>query len=315
MRITVMGAGGVGGYFGAKLAKSGCEVSFVARGAHLAAIRQSGLRVESQSGEIYLPEVRASDDPAAFAAPDYVFICVKLWDTEAAVRSLEKVKAPHTAFLSFQNGVQKDDLLRKLLGEKAVMGGVAYIGAGIARPGVIRHTGTMQRLVFGEFGGSRSERATALLEACTHAGIDAEISADVRRAIWEKFVFIVGLSAVTSATRKTIGPVRANPRTRALLLEVMQETVAVGRAHGVNLPEDYAEKRLAFVDGLPAEMTSSMHNDLEAGKRLELDWLSGGVVELGKAANVPTPMNRAVSAILALYANGSEVASPLAATR
>jgi 2-dehydropantoate 2-reductase len=305
----------VGGYFGAKLAKSGCEVGFVARGAHLAAMRRDGLRVESQLGDIYLPEVRASDDPTAFGAPDYVFVCVKLWDTEGAMRDLEKVKAPHTAFLSFQNGVQKDNLLRKLLGEKAVMGGVGYIGAGIARPGVIRHTGTMQSLMFGEFDGSRSERAAALLEACTRAGIDAQISVDVRRAIWEKFVFIVGLSAVTSATRKTVGPVRANPRTRALLLEIMQETVAVGRAQGVNLPEDFAEKRLAFVDGLPAEMTSSMHDDLEAGKRLELDWLSGGVVELGKAVNVPTPMNRAVNAILALYANGSEGAAPRAATR
>lgn len=315
MRITIMGAGGVGGYFGAKLAQSGCEVNFVARGAHLACMRLNGMRVESQLGEIYLPAVHASDDPAAFGAPDYVFLCVKLWDTDASLRALAKVMAPQTAILSLQNGVQKDDLLLKTLGAKAVMGGVAYIGAEIARPGVIRHTGTMQKLLFGEFDGSRSERAAALLEACTRAGIDAEISADVRRAIWEKFVFIVGLSAVTSATRQTIGPVRANPRTRSLLLEIMRETVAVGRARGVNLPEDYAEKRLAFVDTLPAEMTSSMHHDLEAGKRLELDWLSGGVVELSKAANVPTPMNRAVSAILALYANGSEPATPRVATQ
>jgi 2-dehydropantoate 2-reductase len=315
MRIAVRGAGGVGGYFGAKLAKSGCEVNFVARGAHLAAMRQSGLRVESQLGDVYLPEVRASDDPGEFGPPDYVLLCVKLWDTEAALRALGRVKAPQTAVLSLQNGVQKDDVLRKMAGEKAVMGGVAYIGAGIARPGVIRHTGTIQRLVFGEFDGSRSERAAALLEACTRAGIDAEISADVRRAIWEKFVFIVGLSALTSATRKTIGPVRANPRTRGMLLEIMKETVAVGRAQGVNLPEDFPETRLAFVDSLPAEMTSSMHNDLEAGKRLELDWLSGGVVELGKAAGVPTPMNGAVSAILALYANGSETSPPRAAAR
>src|SRR5689334_7089118 len=234
MRITIMGAGGVGGYFGAKLAKSGCEVGFVARGAHLAFMRLNGLRVESQLGEISLPEVRASDDPAAFGTPDYVFLCVKLWDTEPAVRALAKVIAPQTAVLSFQNGVQKDDLLRKSLGEKAVMGGVAYIGAEIARPGVIRHTGTMQRLLFGEFDGSRFSsddargargRAGALLEACTRAGIDAEISTDVRRAIWEKFVFIVGLSALTSATRTTIGPVRGNARTRALLLEIMKETV------------------------------------------------------------------------------------------
>jgi 2-dehydropantoate 2-reductase len=314
MRITIVGAGGVGGYFGAKLAKSGCEVGFVARGAHLAAMRRDGLRVESQLGEIYLPEVRASEDPAAFAAPDYVFVCVKLWDTEAAMRAVTEVMAPQTAVLSFQNGVQKDDVLRKLLGEKAVMGGVAYIGAGIARPGLIRHTGTMQKLAFGEFDGGRSERAAALFEACTRAGIDAEISKDVRRATWEKFVFIVGLSALTSATRKTIGPVRANPRTRALLLEIMKETVAVGRAHGVNLPEDFAERRMTFVDTLPAEMTSSMHHDLQAGKRLELDWLSGGVVDLGGAGNVPTPMNRAVSAILAPYANGNE-APPRAATQ
>jgi 2-dehydropantoate 2-reductase len=314
MRITIVGAGGVGGYFGAKLAKSGCEVGFVARDAHLAAMRRDGLRVESQLGEIYVPGVRASEDAAAFGAPDYVFLCVKLWDTEAAVRTVAKSMAPQTAVLSFQNGVQKDDTLGKLLGDKAVMGGVAYIGAGIARPGVIRHTGTMQRLTFGEFDGGRSERAAALLKACTGAGIDAEISTDVRRAIWEKFVFIVGLSALTSATRKTIGPVRGNARTRALLLEIMTETVAVGRAHGVNLAEDFAEKRMAFVDTLPAEMTSSMHHDLEAGKRLELDWLSGGVVELGKAVNVPTPMNRAVSAILAVYANGNE-APPRAATQ
>jgi 2-dehydropantoate 2-reductase len=314
MRITIVGAGGVGGYFGAKLAKNGCEVGFVARGAHLAAMRRDGLRVESQLGEIYLPEVRASEDPAAFAAPDYVFVCVKLWDTEAAMRAVTKVMAPQTAVLSFQNGVQKDDVLRKLVGEQAVMGGVAYIGAGIGRPGVIRHTGTMQKLAFGEFDGGRSERAAALFEACARSGIDAEISKDVRRATWEKFVFIVGLSALTSATRKTIGPVRANPRTRALLLEIMKETVAVGRAHGVNLPEDFAEQRMTFVDTLPAEMTSSMHHDLQAGKRLELDWLSGGVVELGRAVNVPTPMNRAVSAILAPYANGNE-APPRAATQ
>jgi 2-dehydropantoate 2-reductase len=313
MRITIIGAGGVGGYFGARLAKSGCEVGFVARGGHLAALRENGLRVESQLGEIYLPEVNANDDAAAFGKPDYVFLSVKLWDTEPAVRGLAKVVGPQTAVLSFQNGVQKDDLLRKLLGEKSVMGGVAYIGAELARAGVVRHTGTMQRLLFGEFDGSRSQRAAALLEACTSAGIDAELSADIRRAIWEKFVFIVGLSALTTATRKTIGPVRGNARTRALLLEIMQETVAVGRARGVKLPEDYAEKRLAFVDSLPAEMTSSMHNDLEAGKRLELDWLSGGVVELGREMNVPTPMNRAVSAILALYANGAE-APPRAAT-
>jgi len=199
------------------------------------------------------------------------------------------------------------------------MGGVAYIGAGIARPGVIRHTGTMQKLAFGEFDGApqapsatpqRSPRAVALLDACTRAGIDAEISPDIRRAIWEKFVFMVGLSALTSTTRKSVGPVRADPRSRALLLEVMKETVAVGRAHGVNLPEDFAEKRMAFVDTLPPEMTSSMHHDLEAGKRLEVDWLSGAVVELSKAVGMHTPANRSITAILSAYATGAATSAP-----
>ncbi len=306
MRITVMGAGGVGGYFGARLAQGGCDVGFVARGAHLAALREHGLQVESQLGDILLAPVRASEDPAALGPADYVLICVKLWDTEAAARAVAPVVGPQTAVLSFQNGVQKDDTLRRAFGEKAVMGGICYIGTAIARPGVIRHTGTMQKLAFGEFDGSRSGRAVALLEACRRGGIDAEVSPDILRATWEKFVFIVGLSAATATMRTTIGPIRSNPRTRSFLLDVMREAVAVGRARGVQLAEDYAESRLAFCDGLPSEMTSSMHNDLERGSRLEVEWLSGSVAELGKAAGVPTPLNRVVSDILALHATGKQ---------
>jgi 2-dehydropantoate 2-reductase len=308
MKIIIVGAGGVGGYFGARLAQGGCDVGFVARGAQLAALREHGLRVESQLGDIFLPKVRASDDPQSFGTPDYVFICVKLWDTEAALRSVAPVVASQTAVISFQNGVQKDDLLRRGFGEKSVMGGVGYIGSMVVRPGVIHHTGTMQRLAFGEYDGSRSPRAVALLGACVRGGIDAEISADIRRAIWEKFVFLVGLSATTTTMRKTIGPIRSTPQTRAFLLDVMREVVAVGRAHGVRLAEDNAEKRLDFCDGLPADMDSSMHADLERGNRLEVEWLSGAVVELGKAAGVQTPMNRAVYDILALHARGKHEA-------
>lgn len=306
LRITIMGAGGVGGYFGAKLAQGGCDVGFVARGAHLAALREHGLRVESQLGDIHLTSVRASDDPGALGPADYVLLCVKLWDTEAAVRALAPVVGPQTAILSLQNGVQKDDLLRRAFGEKTVMGATCYIGTAIAQPGVIRHTGTMQKMAFGEFDGTRSARAIALLEACRQGGIEADLSPDIRRTTWEKFVFIVGLSAATTTMRATIGPIRSIPRTRAFLLDVMREVVAVGRAQGVRLREDYAESRLAFCDGLPSEMTSSMHNDLENGNRLEVNWLSGSVAELGKAASVPTPLNRAVSDILALHANGKQ---------
>ena len=184
MRITIMGAGGVGGYFGARLAQGGSDVGFVARGAHLAALREHGLRVESQIGNIHLPKVRVSDDPQSLGLADYVFICVKLWDTDAALRAVAPIVGPGTTVISFQNGVQKDDQLWRMFGQKAVMGGASYIGSAVARPGVIAHTGTMQKLAFGEYDGSRSPRATALLEACLRGGIDAwaeEVDASIRR--------------------------------------------------------------------------------------------------------------------------------------
>jgi 2-dehydropantoate 2-reductase len=305
MRVTIMGSGAVGGYFGAKLAQGGADVGFVARGAHLAAMRENGLRIESKLGDIHLTQVRASDDPAALGPADYVLICVKLWDTETAARAVAPIVGPETAVISLQNGVTKDDILRQILGDKAVMGGLCYIGSALAAPGVIRHTGVMQKMVFGEYDGSRSPRAVAFLEACKRGGIDADISLDIRRALWEKFAFLVGLSGATTTIRKTIGPIRSNSHTRAFYLDLMREVVAVGRAHGVSVPADWPENRLAFADGLPAEMTSSMHVDLDRGNRLELDWLSGAVVNLGKTMNVPTPLNRAVADILALYANGA----------
>ena len=304
MKIAVMGAGGVGGYFGARLAQAGCDVAFIARGAHLAAMREHGLTVESELGDIHLPKVRVTDDPGTLEPVDLVLFSVKLWDTEAAARSIAALFGPHTGIVSFQNGMQKDDILRRLCGDQAVMGGVAYIAATIGRPGVIKHSGTMQRLIFGEYDGRRSARAEALLEACQRGGINAELSSDIRREIWEKFVFLVGLSATTATMRLPIGPIRANAQTRAFLLDIMREVVAVGRSHGVALAADYAEQRLAFCDGLPVDMTSSMYHDLERGKPLELAWLSGGVVELGKAAGVPTPANRAARDILALHARG-----------
>lgn len=305
MRITVFGSGGVGGYFGARFANAGCDVGFVARGEHLRALRERGLRVESALGDATLAPVRASDDPAALGTPDWVFVCTKLWDLDAAVRAIAPVVGPDTAVISFQNGVTKDDVLRAAFGPERVVGGVAYISAGIADPGVIRHTGKLAKLVFGEYGGAKSPRVEALLEAALRGGVDAGIAPDVRLAIWEKFVFLVGMSAATASTRSTIGPVREHPGSRALLLEVMREVVAVGRAHGVPLAADFAEGRLAFIDGLPAEMEASMATDLRNGRRLELPWLSGAVVELGAAVGVAAPMNHAVASVLALHAGGA----------
>jgi 2-dehydropantoate 2-reductase len=299
-----MGSGGVGGYFGGRLAKGGADVAFVARGAHLAVMREDGLRIEAPEGAFHLPKVEVTDDPRTIGAVDLVLFAVKLWDTEAAMRQIEPLVGAETTIVSFQNGVLKDEYLRAAFEPARLMGGVGYVATTISRPGVVQKTGSLERLVFGEFDGSRSSRAEALLEACLRGGINAEISPDIRREIWQKFVFLVGLSGATTAMRRPIGPIRSNPQTRAFLLDLMREVVAVGRAHGVDLPEDYAEQRLVFADGLAEDMTSSMHHDLQRGNRLEVRWLSGGVAELGRAKGVPTPLNRAVTDILALHADG-----------
>jgi 2-dehydropantoate 2-reductase len=305
MKIAMMGSGGVGGFFGGRLAHAGYDVSFIARGAHLSAMRERGLLIENKDqGDIHVPKVRATDDPASIGPVDLVILSVKLWDTESAAKRIRPLLGPKTGVISLQNGVVKDDILRRELGDAAVMGGVAYVATAVSKPGVIHQTGTMQRIVVGEYDGTKSARATFLHEALARAGVKAELSDDVRRALWEKFVFLVALSGTTTTMRMPIGPIRENPRTRAFLRELISENVAVGRAHGVALPEDYVENRLAFADGLPADMTSSMHHDLERGNPLEVNFLSGGVVQLGAAKGIPTPANRAVCDILALHAGG-----------
>src|SRR5215510_6373092 len=304
VRIAVMGSGGVGGFFGARLARGGADVTFIARGAHLADMREHGLAIESTDESFSLPKVQVTGDPATIGKTDLVMFGVKLWDTEQAARSLLPIIGSETALISFQNGVQKDDLLRPIVGEAAIMGGVAYVGTNISRPGVIAQKGPMQRLVFGEFDGRRSQRAEAFLAACKRGGINAEISADVRREIWQKFIFLASMAAVTASTRKPLGPVRSNPLTRQFFLDLMREVAAVGRAHGVAIPDNFAEPRLAFADTLYPDMTASMHHDLEQGRPLELQWLSGGVVDLGAKVGVPTPLHRAVRDALVLHAAG-----------
>lgn len=303
MRIAVMGAGGLGGYFGARLCLGGADVHFVARGRHLQAMRDDGLRVVGPE-PLHVARVDATDDARSIGTVDLVMLCVKLWDTDTALEQIRPLVGANTAIISFQNGVLKDQALRAAFGTGPVMGGVGYVAATIDRPGVIRQTGTMQRLVFGEFDGSRSARGEAFLEACLAGGINAELSGDILREIWQKFVFLAALSGTTTTIRKPIGPIRENPQTRSFFLDVMREVVAVGRAHGVNLPEDYAELRLKLADDVAYEMTSSMHHDLERGNPLEVRWLAGAVVELGRRKGVPTPLNRAIADILALHASG-----------
>jgi 2-dehydropantoate 2-reductase len=304
MRIAVMGTGGLGGYFGARLAKAGHDVVFVARGAQLEALRANGLRVQSPLGDIHLPQVEATAETAGIGRVDLVLFGVKLWSTAEAAEAVKPLVSGKTGVVSFQNGVVKDDILRRILGREAVIGGVSYVAATIAEPGVIRHTGSLQKLVFGEYNGTISPRVGQFRDACVEAGIDVEVSDQIEQTIWEKFVFLVGLSATTSLARTPIGPIRSRPRSRAFLRDVMDEVVQVARAEGVKLPADYADDRLTFVDSVSADMTSSMHQDLERGNRLEVAWLSGDVVERGARLGVPTPCNRAVNDILSVHAEG-----------
>src|SRR6185369_12399215 len=242
LKIAIMGSGGVGGFYGGRLAHTGHEVHFVARGAHLEAMRKHGLTIENkEQGDIYVAKVNVTDDPATIGTADVVIIAVKLKDTDAAAQTVKSIVGPQTAVLSLQNGVIKDDILRKHYSVAQIMGGVAYVATHVARPGVILQVGGFQRVVFGEYDGKKSARAEALLKALLAGGIQAELSDDIRRTLWEKYTFLVGLSGTTTTMRSTIGPIRTNPRARAFLYDLFKEVVAVGRAHGVKLPANYAD--------------------------------------------------------------------------
>ncbi len=304
MKIAVIGSGGVGGYFGGRLAASGQDVTFVARGAHLAAMKSNGLKILSALGDLHQPAVRATDDAASIGPVDVVMIAVKLWSTEEAVRTAKALIGPDTVAVSFQNGVVAIDTLVSGLGKAHVMGGVSNIAALIEEPGVIRHNGNMASLFFGELDGKPSPRSQAFCDACNKAGIKTELVADIHKAIWEKFVRLVTLSATTSVMRLPIGPIRSDPDTRALMQQVMEEVVAVGRAKGIKLEADIVPTQLRVIDGYPPAMVASMCGDLRRGNRLELPWLSGHVAKLGQELGIPTPANRFVYAALKPYANG-----------
>jgi 2-dehydropantoate 2-reductase len=305
MRIAAMGAGGVGGYFGARLQQAGHDLAFIARGRHLEAIRDKGLVVTSSLGDARL-KVKVFDKPAEAGTADIVLFAVKLWDTESAAEQLRPIVGPHTFVIPFQNGVESFQLLSKAIPKEQIMAGSAYIGTRIAAPGVIEHTGTMARLQFGPLLGAQRQAAQAFLDACKGANIQAEVPDDIVRAVWEKFEFLVGISSATALARASVGVVRADPDLRWLLEQAMRETWQLGRALGVKLADGFVEARMAFADGLPGEMRASMLHDLQAGGRLEAPWLCGAVARMSREAGLDAPVNRAAFAALKPFIDGTQ---------
>jgi len=303
MRIAVMGAGGVGGYFGGRLAQAGHEVSFVARGKHLEAIKARGLTLKSPLGDATI-KVKAAEDPAALGDAEVVLFAVKLWDTESAAERIRALVQKGGIVIPFQNGVESIERVGKVLGAERVMGGAAYIAGRIAEPGVIVQTGTMARLRFGPMLPAQKKIAAAFLAACREAKIDAELTDEIVRVLWEKFVLLVAISATTTVARTTVGVVRSDPDLRWLLEACMRETWALGRKRGVKLADDLVAQTLKFADGLPAEMRASMAADLEAGGKLEAPWLSGAVARMSREAGLEASANRAVLAALKPYVDG-----------
>lgn len=307
MKIAIMGTGGVGGYFGARLAAGGQAVAFIARGPHLEAMRAKGLQVLSANGDLLIHPVKATDQPSSVGHVDVVMIGVKLWSTDEAIAAIKPMVGPATAVVSFQNGVIAVDSVRRAYGDEHTLGGVANIAAVIDQPGVILHNGKMAVLSFGELDGRSSPRVEALHAACAGAGIEARIVPGIYKAIWEKFVFLASMSAITTLTRLPIGPLREDPYSRALIRQLLTEVTAVGTAKGVGLDVDTVDKLLARMDGLPREMIASMLGDLERGNRLELPWLSGGVVELGRTLHIPVPAHTMIFAALKHYVDGRPI--------
>lgn len=310
MKIAVIGAGGVGGPFGSALARGGNDVTFIARGAHLKAMRENGLRIDGALGSFHLQPTQATDNPGDVGPVDTVLVTVKLWDVETIGKLIGPLVGPTTAVVPLQNGIDAADTLKAALGPEPVMGGVALINAVIEAPGHIRQMGAFQRMLFGELDGSVSKRGEALLAACEASGLDAALSHDIVKDIWEKFVFLVGVSSLTAITRQTTGIVRADPDLRQALLQVMREVTAVGRATGVALDEDLPDRRLKMIDGQNPESMASMAVDLLRGNKLELPWLAGKVVELGRELRVPTPTTWLIWAALKPYVDGRPAGSP-----
>jgi 2-dehydropantoate 2-reductase len=304
MRIAIVGAGGVGAGFGAALAKAGADVTFIARGAHLAAMKSQGLKVLSPRGDIHLVPTQATDNPAEVGPVDVVLFCVKLWDVESAGERIKPMVGPDTAVIPLQNGVDAAERLSPILGANAVMGGVAQISAAITGPALIQQVGTFMRMIFGELDGRQSPRGEKLHAMCLKAGFEATVSDAIQTDLWMKFILLATNASIIALARQPVGKLRDDPDIRPIFIAAANEVMAVGRANGVRIPDNAIETVMALTDHLPPPQKPSMALDLERGNRLELPWLGGKVVALGKKLGVPTPTHSLMYAMLKPYIMG-----------
>jgi 2-dehydropantoate 2-reductase len=306
MKILVMGSGGVGGYFGGRLAAAGNDVTFVARGAHLAAMQKEGLLLDSQIGTVHLKPVKAVADPAEAGIPEIVIFATKMGDTEGAASQLRPVVREGVTIITFQNGVEGAEIIQRVLPGAHVVPGVARIASHISRPGVIEHRSPFARIEFGEAKGGSSPKLDAFHAVCKAAGIDAILAENINRNVWLKFGLLAPFSGMTALTGHTAGPLRETPGTRALVEAAVREVIAIGKAAGAGITDDDFAGIMKAFDGNPAAMTSSMAHDRNAGKPLEVNYLSGAVVRIGERVGVPTPTHKFVTQALAIDAAGKK---------
>jgi len=305
MRIAAMAAGAVGAYFGARLQAAGHEVFYIARGAHREAIEKNGLTIESVHGDLHLPKVNVTDDPAKVGPVDVVLFAVKLWDTEKAAEQARPLLGANTRVITLQNGVDSYERIAPIVTPERAIPGVTYVVTVIDRPGVIKQTSQFQMIICGTVDGRPDAPLQAFADAAKAASIPITLSDNIERDRWHKFILLSATSGATAVTRSTMGPILADPDTRALFIGIMRETFAVGKAKGVALADGFVDELLGFVDkNVPASMKASMANDLDRGNRLELDWLAGEVCRLGRALKVPTPVNDTIYAALKLHRLG-----------
>lgn len=299
MKIAVFGTGGVGGYFGGRLAQKGEDVTFIARGAHLEAIRTHGLRVESIDGDFTVCPAKATNDIQTIGKADLIILATKAWQLDEAIEQMKPMIGIDTIILPLLNGMEHMDKLLSAFGASHVLGGLCRISAFIGEPGVIRHVGIKPQIAFGEWDNSKSERV-AKIHAIFNSigGIIAEIPANIQTAMWEKFIFISGTSGVGAYTRQPIGEIRANPETRAMLQNAFEETAAVARARGVAIADDFVQATMQRIDGIAPHVIPSMQKDMMEGKPSELNEQTGAVIRMGKAVGVPTPTHEKLLAAL-----------------